>query len=175
MFTPDAAIHMLNGMGSNGPIRFVRKAKARPALFDEVSLAELAASIDLNDNKRPSVIALGSVYAGYLAAKRGLSVQEALSYRYLGGALAEACEAQDVKSSLASLVESHKKAAKERADKRLVSGKAALTASKATLTSVTKVTDVITSGGAVSPETIAQLEAAKAQIEAALASVSVSV
>jgi len=171
MFTAIRALDMLNGMGTNGPVRFVRNAAADPSLFDRHSLAELAEGIELNNNKRPSAVALGALYAGYLAAKRGLPVQRALGYAYLSGSLADVVDAHDIEAALTSLVESDKASRAAAANAKLANGKAAATATKATLAKVEKVVDVITAGGVVSPDSIAQLEAAKARIEAALASV----
>lgn len=165
------ALDTLNGMGSKGPLRFVRKATAE--LFDTTPLTELAEGIDLNDNNRPSSVALGALYAGFLRAKRGFSVQEAAGYVYLGGSLADVVNATDVQGALAALVQSKKDSQAASQAAALASGKAATSAVTAANKRVDKMVEVF-ANGVVPSEAITALESAKAKIEAALASVSVS-
>lgn len=165
------ALDTLNGMGSKGPLRFVRKATAE--LFDTTPLTELAEGIDLNDNNRPSSVALGALYAGYLRAKRGFSVQEAAGYINLGGSLADVVNATDVRGALAALRKSKKESQAATQAAALASGKTATQVVESITRRVDKATEVF-STGVVPTQAITALENQKAKIEALLASVAVS-
>lgn len=167
--TIDEAARTLNG---HFPAYFVRNATAE--LFDNNTLDAIAKTIQPGANNQQSQVVLGTLFAGYLAAKRGLSVKEALGYAHLKGALASVVLAEDLQGALDAAVADFIEAKRVALEEARRLGKKADAASKTAASAVSKVVDEF-AAGTVPSEAIARVKAARAQLDALLASVTTTV